>query len=155
MIQYPGIRVKCSRYVLFSPRRRPEQNSHNIGMISDPWFELVLESHVSYVPQPPEKHHFIDGVNVIWFTTTTQYKLQMCSCASVNAWLVEENPTSCSGQWQHDKSCVHISKCASWCKKNTTSASCKWCPLRCKWGANWRQDKHHPIASCRRSRPSD
>ena len=34
---------------------------------------------------------------------------------------------SCSGWWQHGKSCVHICKCATWYKKNT-SASCRCCP---------------------------
>ena len=29
-----------------------------------------------------------------------------------------------------DKSSVHISKGASWCKINTTRASCSWCPLQ-------------------------
>ena len=38
---------------------------------------------------------------------------------------------SCSGCWQHGcESCVHVSKCASCYKRNTTSTSCRRCPLQ-------------------------
>ena len=48
-------------------------------------------------------------------------------CTLVNAWLVKKKATAhaVGGNIMHGKSCVHISKCACWYKKNITSASCR------------------------------
>ena len=86
----------------------------------------------------------------------------MCSCACVHIaskCLVGKGKNTasarCSRQWQHGKSCVHISKYASWCKKNTTSASCRWCPQQVQVGlcTIWWQE-NTTSASCWGSRPS-
>ena len=55
-----------------------------------------------------------------------------CSCAYVHIskCLVGKGKTTASCSASCSGRCAHYSKCASWYKKNTTSASCRWCPLQ-------------------------